>query len=103
MTLKENRTYQEAINRAIEYIEAHSAESLSVDKIAQVALISKFHFHRIFRTVVGDTLHGYLNKVRLNHGANLLKNSTKAISEIAFEVVFMPQKRSLEDSRDTLR
>jgi len=41
-------SYQDRICRVLDYIDAHLDEDLPVDKLAEVACISKFHFHRQF-------------------------------------------------------
>ncbi len=40
--------------------------------LAEVAAYSEQHFHRLFKQVVGESLHGYIRRVRLEHAANLL-------------------------------
>lgn len=77
--------YAEAINRAIEYIEANSADGIDLEAIAAYALLSKFHFHRIFKSFIGVTAKEYLVRLRIEKSAGLLSNSSKTISEIAYE------------------
>ncbi|MBV6655865.1 MAG: AraC family transcriptional regulator [Mameliella sp.] len=78
-------SYLEAINRAIVYIEQHSATNISLEAIATYALLSKYHFHRVFKSIVGSTTKAYLTRLRLEKSAHLLKHSEKTISEIAYD------------------
>ncbi|MGA9109354.1 MAG: hypothetical protein ACLPSL_07355 [Smithella sp.] len=48
--------YRSRLNRTIDYIQNHYDEDLNLTKLAEVACFSKFHFHGIFRAMVGETL-----------------------------------------------
>jgi len=86
--MQQNETkeyYLEAVNRAIEFIESHSSKKIALEDIAEYSLLSKFHFHRIFKSIIGDTAGEYLIRLRLEKAALQLKNSEKAISQIAYD------------------
>ena len=51
--------------RALHYIQEHSEEPLSLDQLASVACMSKFHFLRCFRALLGVTPHQFLLAFRL--------------------------------------
>lgn len=77
------------INRTIDYIQAHYAEDLSLEKLASIACFSKFHFHRLFRAVVGETLNDYVQRIRLEKSVRrLTSDRTKSITDIALECGF---------------
>ncbi len=81
--------YAQRINRAIDYIEAHLEEELSLDKLAEVACFSRYHFHRLFGALVGENLGQFIQRIRLERAASkLLRNPKKTITEIAFECGF---------------
>lgn len=83
---KETKAYYlEAINRAIEFIETDPSEKINLDEIAEYAFLSKYHFHRIFKSIIGNTTKEYLTRLRLEKSAQLLKNSAKSVNEIAYE------------------
>ena len=77
--------YLEAINRAIEFIESNTSENISLGTVAEYSFLSKYHFHRIFKSIIGDTAKEYLTRLRLEKAALLLKNTEKSVSEIAYE------------------
>jgi AraC-like DNA-binding protein len=74
--------------RALRHIEEHGEEPLSLDDLAAVACMSKFHFLRCFRAVAGVTPHQYLLALRLRRAAWRLRTSAAPISAIAFESGF---------------
>ncbi len=81
--------YRMRINRTMDYIQAHCAEDLSLERLASIACFSKFHFHRIFRAMVGETLNDYVQRVRLEKSLRLLTTDRdKSITDIALECGF---------------
>lgn len=54
-----------AVARAIEKIHADYRTRLTLAEIARAAAYSPFHLCRVFREVVGVSLHGYVNRLRL--------------------------------------
>jgi len=81
--------YTARINRVIDYIEANIDKDLSLAALANVALFSPFHFHRVFKAMVGETLNGFIQRLRLEKAADKLKtNPKKSITKIAFECGF---------------
>ncbi len=77
--------YQPVIDRALAYIDEHLADEISLEQVARAALLSPFHFHRIFAARLGETPNQYINRLRLERAANLLiKNREASITEIAF-------------------
>ncbi|WP_287373536.1 GyrI-like domain-containing protein [Prosthecochloris sp.] len=81
--------YISRINRVIDYIENHLDEDLTLGILADVACFSPFHFHRIFKACVGETLSRFINRVRVQKAAyQLSTNPEKTITEIAFDTGF---------------
>jgi AraC family transcriptional regulator len=70
------------------WIEAHSQEDIDLQRVADEAGSSPFHFLRSFARVTGITPHQYLVRSRLRRAARLLANPGLAIADIAFEVGF---------------
>jgi AraC family transcriptional regulator len=85
MRIETKAHYLEAINRAVEYIESNTSRDISLEELADYSLISKFHFHRVFKSKIGNTAKEYLTRLRLEKSAILLKNSSKAVNRIAYE------------------
>ena len=68
------------INRAIDYIENHLADDLIIDEISREAGISKWHFQRVFKAVVQETVKEYTLQRRLSLAAAEIVRSEKVFS-----------------------
>ena len=93
MTLLHNEVlkyeYLFRLNRTLDYVRDHFAEDLTLAKLAKVACFSKFHFHRIFRTLLGETVNQYVRRVRLEKAARMLTyNKDQSIIDIALDCGF---------------
>jgi len=77
------------LNRAIDYIRDHFAEELNLTKLAEVACFSKYHFHRIFRTLLGETVSDFVRRIRLEKAVGMLTlDKDKSIIDIALDCGF---------------
>lgn len=77
--------YERAVQTAIEYIAGHLDDALELEALARVACLSPFHFHRVFRGMVGETPLELTRRLRLERAASRLKDRQQAITEIAFD------------------
>jgi AraC-like DNA-binding protein len=66
-----------------QYIENHYKDELSVDMLARITRLSRFHFSRLFKELSGRTVTEYITMTRLNKADYLLRHSPLTISEIA--------------------
>jgi AraC family transcriptional regulator len=76
------------IGEALRYIELNVADALDLDTLAGVAIMSKYHFLRTFRHVVGMTPYQFLLAMRMRRTAVRLATSTAPVSAIALEAGF---------------
>ena len=76
--------YRERILRTLLHIQAHLDEPLELDDLARVACFSPYHFHRIFRGLVGEPVQEHVRRLRLERAANCLKLQEQPVSELAF-------------------
>jgi len=79
------------LRRALEFIEAHLAEEIGVDSIAEAASTSMFHFSHAFKKVTGCSPHQYVIRQRIERAKELLKQTDLPIMEIAMSVGFATQ------------
>ncbi len=70
--------YKKRICCAMNFISQNIERELSLDEIAETASLSKFHFHRIFKAVVGETVAGFTRRLRLELAANRLVSAPLA-------------------------
>jgi len=81
--------YIQRINHVFLYIESHLDEDLSLNTISGLAYFSPFHFHRIFKTVVGETLNEYVVRKRLESAASKLMNQKNvSIAQLTLDFGF---------------
>ena len=85
----QRQEYIARINRVLDHIEHNLGESLQVPQLAWIASFSPFHFHRIFSAFIGEPLHGYIRRKRLEKAASLLlADPTAAVPDIALSCGF---------------
>lgn len=83
-TSRSRPIYIERVNAAIDYIESHLSDELSLGEVAAVAHFSPFHFHRIFGLMVGETLNRFVNRLRLERAATwLVQHPDRPVTDIA--------------------
>lgn len=81
--------YVRRVNRAMDFIETHLSEPLPLDRLAEVACFSRYHFHRIFLAQVGETPGQFIQRLRIEKAARLLcSHRTRPVTDIAFECGF---------------
>lgn len=80
------------IVEAVLTIEAEAEEGeaapVSLAALARGAGMSRFHFLRLFRRVVGMTPHQFLLRLRMQRAATRLRQSRASVSQIAFQAGF---------------
>ncbi len=65
------------------YIESHIGEELTLDELAAVARLSRYHFSRAFARATGRTPHAFVMARRIDAAKTLLRTTNLAITEIA--------------------
>ena len=73
------------VGKALWYIESHSAEDLTLEAIASMAGVSRYHLTRAFGAVTGHSVIRYLRGRRLSEAARSLKNGAPDILAVALE------------------
>ncbi|GLY19657.1 AraC family transcriptional regulator [Kineosporia sp. NBRC 101677] len=71
------------VDLVVEFMHAHLADDISLEQLAELLGLSKFHFLRVFRGATGHTPARYLGRLRLRQGARLLRNSDRPVAAIA--------------------
>lgn len=80
--------YEQAAQRAIETIVNHLDEAVDLDALAKAACLSRYHFHRVFRGLVGETPLELSRRLRLERAARSLVETEGAITTIAFDASY---------------
>ena len=77
------------IRKVLNFIEENLDNELSLENLAEIGNYSPFHFHRIFRGIIGETLQEYINRNRMEKSAMLLSHhKNKSLEEVFSEVGF---------------
>jgi len=87
-TTPNNRAEPVEIWKARKFIEEHSGEELSLEKVAKAVSISVNHFSEKFKQVTGINFVQYVAHARFEKACHVLRNQSRPISEIAFAVGF---------------
>jgi AraC family transcriptional regulator len=83
--MEDRNGYKERILRVLTHIEQRLDEDISLDDLAEVACFSPYHFHRIFRGMVGESVMSYIRRLKLERAAQRLTYSDTPITNVAFD------------------
>ena len=62
------------------------AESISIEKLAELAELSPFHFSRVFKQATGMTPLQLVTRERMLQAQRLIRETSRSLIEIALEV-----------------
>jgi len=82
----------EKIQDSIDFLEENLEEDIRLEDLARVACFSIFHYHRLFKEVVGQPAIDYLRKRRLAKAADELIETDEKIASIALRYQFCSQE-----------
>ncbi|AXX92877.1 AraC family transcriptional regulator [Malaciobacter molluscorum LMG 25693] len=72
------------VNKSMFYIYKYINTNITLEELAKLNSVSKFHFHRIFKEETNQNIFDFITSIRLQKAANLLiTNTHSTISEIA--------------------
>jgi AraC-like DNA-binding protein len=80
-----------SINTCMEYMKTNYMKNITLQDISGIAYLSPTYFHLVFKSIVGMTPCSYMTEIRLEAAQKMLINSSKSLSEIAFECGFNSQ------------
>lgn len=72
------------LDRVFAYIDSNYDKNLTLDKVADIANYSPYHFTRFFKDTTGMTLNEYLNSVRVKKAEEYLLDMDISITEAAY-------------------
>ena len=90
-TVQELRTGSPALpgfklRQVTEWMAGHLAENFNLDQLAAQAGLSKFHFHRLFKSALGTSPSHYHIHLRMDAAKRLLRETKKSVVEVALDV-----------------
>jgi len=78
------RTYEARLHRVLAYIYDNLDGDLSLDTLADVACMSRFHWHRVFRAMTGETMADAIRRIRMAKAANaLVRDGGAPVADVA--------------------
>lgn len=80
--------YYAVVEPALRRIRDGYAERCTIEELAELCNVSKYHFCRVFKEITGMTAVRYLNEYRLKIAETLLDNTDKSVAEIAISCGF---------------
>lgn len=75
--------YLDRIRRVLRFVQEHLDDELSPSVLADVARLSIYHFHRVFRARVGESLAEHVRRIRLERAAGALRRTDDRVIDIA--------------------
>ncbi len=83
MKTKTAESYRKRLVNVVDYIYQNIDSDLDVNNLADVACMSPYHFHRIYREIAQETINTTVRRLRLQRAAAMLIQSDKGLPEIA--------------------
>ena len=80
--------YQRQLDAVTDYIYAHLDDDLSLETLAHVSGFSRYHWHRIYRAVRGETAAQTVRRLRLERAAAMLTETSWPVERIAWKAGF---------------
>ena len=78
----------ERINRVIEHVMTHYPEKIKLEEVASLVSMTPNAFCKYFKQRTRQTFVDFLNQVRINQAARLLRQTELSVNEIAFRCGF---------------
>ena len=88
----QDKTPKDIVAQAVEYIESHLHDDITLDDISTHTGYSKFHLNRVFTEEVGSPLPRYMQARRLTSAGEQLVETERPIIDIAHETGYGSQQ-----------
>ncbi|WP_372659197.1 GyrI-like domain-containing protein, partial [Hydrogenophaga sp.] len=75
--------YQQRLGRVIAYLHDHLHEPLDLHRLAEVAHLSPYHWHRVYHALHGETIAVTVRRLRLHRATGYLANSQLPVEQVA--------------------
>ena len=81
--------YVGRVNRAIDHIVCNLAGPLRLEAVSEAAGFSPFHFHRVFKSLLGETLNQFVKRLRLERALYLMSHAPgRSLTDVALDCGF---------------
>ncbi|WDP92154.1 MAG: AraC family transcriptional regulator [Desulfobacter sp.] len=77
--------HKNKIDRVVDHIQANLDSKLTVKDLSRIACFSEFHFSRIFKAFMGESVYRFIRRLRLEKAAELLAaRPGLSVTDVAF-------------------
>jgi AraC family transcriptional regulator len=80
--------YRQRLIKVVDYMYANINGDLSVNRLADIAAMSPYHFHRIYRQLAHETVNATVRRLRLQQAAAKLISTNLPLKTIANQVSY---------------
>lgn len=87
----QNPNHNVRMNKVVSYLERNLEDNIDIKYLSSLSCYSEFHFHRVFRACVGESVYSYKKRLLLEHSIKLLLYSEYSITEIAYKTGYQNQ------------
>lgn len=77
--------YHKAISRVLGYMHTHLNENPGIDTLSGIACVSPYHFHRMFKAIIGENTGAYQLRLRMEYVAVQLRSGHHTLEQLAEE------------------
>jgi AraC-like DNA-binding protein len=84
--------YHSKVHDSLEYIEENLDDRINLDDLAQKAYLSKYHYHRLFHKITGESVTKYITKRRMAKASEELVQTDQPIIDIALKYQYASQE-----------
>ena len=85
-----------------DYVRAHLTEDVSIETLAELAELSRFHFCRVFKQSTGMTPLQFVTRERMLKAQRLIRETSRSLIEIALEVGYTSPSHFAQAFRRTV-
>lgn len=83
-----HREHFDKISQSVTLLHREYMQGYPLEYYANICCMSKFHYLRIFKSVVGTSPMEYRNTIRMNHAKEMLEETSLTVAEIGTSVGF---------------
>jgi len=78
--------YAKRLNTVIEYIGNNLDKEMDLNELSEISNFSIYHFHRIFKAMIGESIGAFVVRMRVETAARLLRYTSLPVQDIAYSV-----------------
>lgn len=83
--------HADAIYRAVQYVQNHFAEKITLEAVANEVYLSPAYFSKVFKEEMEISFNSYLNRYRIDKSREILRNTSIALVDVSAMVGYEDQ------------